>query len=59
VDLDGREVYDFDSGRYIFFCVKLDDYRRYMKLRSPKWRTVTLPADKFRGCAVQMQSILF
>jgi len=58
VDFDGREVYDFDGGRYIFFCVKLQDYRRYMKVRSPKWQTVTLPADKFRKCAVQMQNLL-
>jgi hypothetical protein len=58
VDFDGRDVYDFDGGRYIFFCVKLQDYRRYMKVRSPKWQTVTLPADKFRKCAVQMQNLL-
>ncbi len=58
VDFDGREVYDFDAGRYIFFCVKLDDYRSFMVRRSPKWQTVTLPADKFRQCAVQMQNIL-
>ena len=59
VDLDGREVYDSDSGTYIFFCVKLDDYKRHMKLRSPKWRTVTLPAESFKKCAVQMQNVLF
>jgi hypothetical protein len=58
VDFDGREVYDFDTNRYIFFAVKLDDYRGSMKRRSPKWQTVTLPADKFRGCAVQMQNLL-
>jgi hypothetical protein len=43
----------------MFFTVKLDDYRRFMKRRSPKWQTVTLPADKFRQCAVQMQELLF
>ena len=59
VDFDGRTVYDFDGYRYIFFCVKLDDYVSYMKVRSPKWKTVTLPADKFRKCAVQMQNLLF
>jgi hypothetical protein len=58
VDFDGREVYDFDANRYIFFAVKLDDYREFMKRRSPKWQTVTLPADKFRRCAVQMQNLL-
>ena len=59
VDFDGRDVYDFAHNRYIFFCVKLDDYSKFMKRRSPKWQTVTLPADKFRQCAVQMQKLLF
>ncbi|MHC4618632.1 MAG: HYExAFE family protein [Planctomycetota bacterium] len=58
VDFDGRDFYDFDGNRYVFFAVKLDDYRRFMKRRSPKWKTVTLPADKFRRCAVQMQKLL-
>ena len=56
VDFDGRDAYDFDGNRYVFFCVKLADYRKFMKTRSPKWKTVTLPADKFRQCAVQMQN---
>jgi hypothetical protein len=59
VDFDGREIYDYDRKRYIFFCVRLDDYKKYMTQRSPKWKTVTLPADKFRQCAVQMQNVLF
>ena len=59
VDSDGRDFYDFDANRYIFFAVKLDDYREFMKVRSPKWQTVTLPADKFRECAAEMQTLLF
>jgi len=58
VDYDGRDIYDFHNSRYIFFAVKLDDYRKFMTVRSPKWQTVTLPADKFRQCAVQMQNLL-
>ena len=58
VDFDGREVYEFEGNKYIFFCIKLDDYRKYMKLRSPRWKTVTLPANGFRRCAVQMQGAL-
>ena len=58
VDLDGRETYEYDGAPYIFFCVRLDDYRQYMRLRSPRWKTVTLPAAKFRQCAIQMQSLL-
>ena len=58
VDFDGREVYEFDGGTYVFFCITLDDYCMYMKLRSPRWKTVTLSADNFRKCAVQMQNLL-
>jgi len=58
VDFDGRSVYDFDENRYLFFAIKLDDYRKFMIRRSPKWKTVTLPADKFRQCAVQIQKLV-
>ena len=59
VDFDGREVYESSRGRYVFFAVRLDEYRRCMKLRSPKWQTLNLPAEKFRESAVQMQQLLF
>jgi hypothetical protein len=59
VDFDGRDVYEFDADRYLFLCIKLDDYRRFMVRRSPKWQTVTLPADQFRQCAVQLADFLF
>ncbi len=58
VDYDGKESYNYDDGRYIFFCIKLDDYRKFMKVRSPKWQTVTLPAERFRQCVVQMYELL-
>jgi hypothetical protein len=58
VDFDGREAYDFAQKRYIFLCIKLDDYRSFMKVRSPKWQTITLPADKFRQCVVQIHTLL-
>lgn len=58
VDFDGIDVFEFDQNRYMFFAVKLDDYCSFMKRRSPKWRTLTLPADKFRQCAVQIDELL-
>ncbi len=58
VDFDGMDVLDLDDSRYVFFCVKLDDYRRFMKRRSPRWQTVTLPADKFRQSAVHISQFL-
>ena len=58
VDSDGWELFDYDSNRYAFFCIRLDDYRKFMKRRSPKWQTVTLPAEKFRQCAVHISEFL-
>ena len=58
VDFNGVDVFDFDEDRYVLFTVKLDDYRSFMKRRSPKWQTVTLPADKFRQCATQISKLL-
>jgi len=58
VDLDGREAFLAGSDRYVFFYVRLDEYRRRMKRRSPKWQTVTLPADAFRACARELARLL-
>lgn len=58
VDFDGKDAFYFDAKRYVFFSIELDDYRRFMKQRSPKWQTVTLPADKFRQCIVQIDELL-
>ena len=59
VDFDGLGMYEFDGSRYVFFCIKLQDYLTHMKLRSPRWRTVTLPADKFRKYAIPLQNLNF
>jgi hypothetical protein len=58
VDFDGREAFYFDGNRYVFFAVGLEDYRKFMKIRSPRWRTVTLSADKFRQSAVHISQLL-
>jgi hypothetical protein len=58
VDFDGREIFEYDAKRYLFLCVKLDDYCLYMKQRSRKWRTVTLPADKFRQSVIELAELL-
>lgn len=58
VDFDGHEVLPLGSDRYVFFCVRLDDYLPNCKRRSPKWRTVMLPADGFRRYAVSLSAFL-
>lgn len=57
-DLNGREAIVLDGDRYIFFCIRVDDYHRHMKRRSPKWRTVTLPAQAFRRHARELKEWL-
>jgi hypothetical protein len=40
------------AGRqYEFVVVRLNDYRRHARQRSPRWRTVTLGSAAFRSCA--------
>ncbi len=58
VDTDGREAFGFGPDRYLFFAVRATDYSRCMKRRSPKWRTVTLAAEDFRRCAVDLAGLV-
>jgi len=58
LDFDGRDTYEYAGRRYLFFGVSLEDYRRHMKLRSPKWRTVTLGSRAFRRCAASIDELL-
>jgi len=58
VDFDGYEALSVGADRYVFFCIRLDDYVRHMKGRSPKWHTVTLCADDFRQWATDLASFL-
>jgi len=58
VDFDGCEVLALELDRYVFFCVALADYLEHMTRRSPRWRTVTLPADRFRSCALRPAALL-
>ena len=59
VETDGREIYHHGDDRYMFYAIKADDYRQFMKTRSPKWKTVTLSADDFRKLAVPVRDMLF
>lgn len=57
VDFDGRGFYEYSQKRYVSLAIRLEDYRRFMKLRSPKWRTVTLSAADFRRCAIDLEEL--
>jgi hypothetical protein len=58
VETDGRPVYDCGGERFLMLAVPLERYRDRMKLRSPKWKTVTLAAADFRRRAVPVEDIL-
>ncbi|HEG43765.1 MAG TPA: hypothetical protein ENH94_06945 [Phycisphaerales bacterium] len=58
VETDGKDIYEFGQDRYIFYAIKADDYREFMKVRSPRWKTVTLPAEKFRQLAIPAGDLL-
>ncbi len=46
---DGTEdVWHFRGRTYLLRAVAADNYRRYMRVRSPRWETVSLPGAVFR-----------
>lgn len=57
VETDGLETYDFDNNVYCFFAITLDEYRKKMKQRSPKWQTYDLAAADFRGAAMPLAQL--
>lgn len=48
VDEDGLAVYDIGGRRYVFLAIRLADYRRWLRRRSVRWKTVSLSAADFR-----------
>lgn len=59
VESDGLPLYDFGGERFIMLFVELEHYRQRMKSRSPKWQTVSLPAEDFRNYARPADFIFF
>jgi hypothetical protein len=51
VDMDERtpDLHCFRGRRYLFRAVEVHDYRRHMRVRSPRWGTVCLPLTAFRA----------
>jgi hypothetical protein len=46
---DTPDLWAWRDHRYLFRAVAIADYQRSMRVRSPKWGTVTLPQTVFRG----------
>jgi hypothetical protein len=45
---DTEDLWIWRGRRYLFRAVEVGDYRRHMRVRSPKWGTVGLPRAVFR-----------
>jgi hypothetical protein len=45
---DTEDVWTYRGRRYLLRGIDADDYRRCMKVRSPRWDTVTLSRSDFR-----------
>jgi hypothetical protein len=51
IETDGQVLYEYGGERFLMLAVPLEDYRKAMKRRSPRWQTVTLSAQDFRRVA--------
>jgi hypothetical protein len=58
VDFDGQEPLLFGPDRYVFFCIRVEDYGCHMRLRSRKWGTVSLTTEDFRRFAQGLGTFL-
>lgn len=54
VETDGVGIFKWEGHKFVFLLVLLDDYQKAMKQRSPRWKTVYLPAADFRKFAVPL-----
>ncbi len=52
------EPFQFREQYYRFFAIYLDDYRHYVKSRSPRWQTLTIPRKVFHELAWNVDQLL-
>ncbi len=57
-DTDAHDTIDYDGTKYAFLAVSLDDYKSFMKPRSPRWQTVYLRAKDFGAAARRLNEVL-
>ena len=44
---DTEDLFVWRNRRYLLRAVDVEDYRRHLRVRSPRWRTVCLPRSVF------------
>lgn len=52
---DTPDLWTFRGERFLLRAVALEEYRRHMKVRSPRWGTVSLPSARFKELARPFQ----
>ena len=52
-------VHVFEGEKYGFLLVWLSDYADNMRVRSPRWRTVSMPSGTFRELAKPLEDVLW
>ncbi len=48
---DESDLWTWQDTRYRLLAVTVEDYRRHMRVRSPRWGTVSLSGEVFRSIA--------
>jgi hypothetical protein len=43
------DLFAFRDERYLFRAIDVEDYRQHMRVRSPRWGTVSLPTARYRA----------
>src|SRR5215472_5440774 len=56
VSPETEDLWTWRGRRYLLRAVPAEEYRRHMRLRSPKWGTVFLPGAVFRELAQPFQA---
>ena len=52
-------IHGFAGQKYGFLLVWLSDYVDNMRVRSPRWRTVTMRSARFRELAKPLEDVLW
>ena len=55
----GQGLHTFDGQKYGFLLVWLSDYTHNMRVRSARWRTLSMPTEPFKALAKPLEDVLW
>ncbi|MEX2216329.1 MAG: HYExAFE family protein [Phycisphaeraceae bacterium] len=53
-----HEIFECSGRWYAVLAIRLSDYRKHLKQRSPRWDTVNIPAATFSRLAVPLMEMI-